>query len=215
MSAIALDLTVREKQGTLQAKKIRRQGLVPGIFYFHGKESIPFTVVSKELQATLGQESALIDIHFSSGDNRKCVVREVQFDPITHAILHIDLMGIKLDEKITVSVPVHLTGTPAGVKTDGGILQQVIRELEIECLPGDIPEAIEIDVTPLGIGDSLQVSALPAAKFTILAEPERTIATVSALRQAEEAPVVTEEVAGEGEPEVITRRGESEGVKEG
>lgn len=213
MSAIALELTVREKHGTIQAKKIRRQGLVPGIFYFHGKEAVPFTATSKDLQATLGHESALLDVHFSSGDKRKCIVRELQFDPITHAILHVDLMGIQLDEKIKVSVPVHLTGIPVGVKTDGGILQQVIRELDIECLPGDIPEAIEIDVTGLGIGDSVQVSSITTDKYTIMAEPERTLATVSALRQAEEAPVVSEETTAE--PEIITRRAESEDGKEG
>jgi large subunit ribosomal protein L25 len=209
MSANVLELTVREKHGTQQAKKIRRAGDVPGIFYFHGKESIPFSVNSKSLLATLSKESTLLDVRFNTGDNRKCIVRDVQYHPINHAIIHIDFMGIKLDEKITVSVPVHFTGTSIGVKNDGGILQQVLRELEIECLPGDIPEAIELDVTALAIGDSLTVADVATKNFIILGEGERTIVTVTAPRATEEA-VVVEAVEGAAEPELIGRKAEEE-----
>lgn len=209
MSANLLELTVREKHGTRQAKKVRRAGDVPGIFYFHGKESIPFTVNGKALQSTLGKETTLLDVHFNTGDNRKCIVRGIQYHPISHAIIHIDFMGIKLDEKITVSVPIHLTGTASGVKNDGGILQQVLREIEIECLPGDIPESIDLDVTALNIGDSLTVSDLTTGKFVILGEADRTIVTITAPRAAEE-PVAVEVPEGEAEPELVGRKAEEE-----
>ncbi|HOT98845.1 MAG TPA: 50S ribosomal protein L25 [bacterium] len=208
MSAQVLELTVREKHGTQQAKKVRRAGDVPGIFYFHGKESIPFTVNGKSLQSTLAKEATLLDVRFSTGDLRKCIVRDIQYHPINHAIIHIDLMGIKLDEKITVSVPVHFVGVSTGVKNDGGILQQVLRELEIECLPADIPEAIELDVTALAIGDALTVSDVVTKNYVILGEPDRTIVTVSAPRAVEEAPVEVEE--GAAEPELVGRKPEGE-----
>ncbi len=208
MSAQALELTVREKHGTQQAKKVRRAGDVPGIFYFHGKEAISFTVNGKSLATTLSKEPTLLDVHFSSGDNRKCIVRDVQYHPINHAIIHIDLMGIKLDEKITVSVPVHFVGVSTGVKNDGGILQQVLRELEIECLPTDIPEAISLDVTALGVGDALTVSDVVTKNFVILGESDRTIVTVSAPRATEEA--ATEAQEGAAEPELVGRKPEGE-----
>lgn len=208
MSAHVLELTIREKHGTQQAKKVRRAGEVPGIFYFHGKESIPFTVNGKALQGTLAKEAALLDVHFNTGDNRKCIVRDIQYHPINHAIIHIDFMGIKLDEKLTISVPVHLTGTSIGVKNDGGILQQVLREIEIECLPGDIPEGIDLDITELAIGDALTVSDITTDKYIILGEPDRTIVTITAPRAAEEE-AVTEEPAS-AEPELVGRKAEGE-----
>lgn len=206
MSAHVLELALREKHGTQQAKKTRRAGEVPGIFYYHGKDSIPFTVNAKSLQATLAKEATLLDVRFSNGDNRKCIVRDIQYHPISHAIIHLDLMGIKLDEKITVAVPVHLIGISTGVKNDSGILQQVLREIEIECLPGDIPESIELDVTNLGLGDALTIADVTTKNYLILGDPDRTIVTVSASRAAEEL------VEGEGsaEPELVGRKAEAE-----
>jgi large subunit ribosomal protein L25 len=213
MSANVLELVLREKHGTQQAKKVRRAGDVPGIFYFHGKESIPFSVNGKTLMATLSKEPTLIDVHFNTGDNQKCIVRDTQYHPISHAIIHIDFMGIQLDEKITVSVPVHFTGISIGVKNDGGILQHVMREIEIECLPGDIPEAIELDVTELGLGDSLTVADVVTKNFVIIGEPDRTIVTIAIPRAVEEA--VVEEVAAESgaEPELVGRKPEAEEEK--
>jgi large subunit ribosomal protein L25 len=115
-------------------------------------------------------------------------------------------MGIKLDEKITVSVPVHLTGISTGVKNDGGILQQVLREIEIECLPGDIPESIDLDITALAIGDALTVSDIQTDKYVILGESDRTIVTITAPRAAEEEVVVEEAAAAE--PELVGRKAE-------
>lgn len=206
MSEILLELERREKTGTGYVKKLRRQGKVPGIFYFHGKESIPFAVSYKSLHKIIGKESALIDAKFSDNDIRKCIVREIQFDPIDHSILHVDLMGILLSEKITVTVPIHLTGTPFGVKSEGGILQQMMREVEVECLPTDIPEAITLDVSDLKIGDALQLKDITADKFRVIGDLDRIVATVTTLRVTQE--VVTEEAATAAEPEVISRRAE-------
>lgn len=207
-----LELEKREKTGTGYVKKLRREGKIPGVFYFHGKESIPVTVLRKSLQEIMGKESSLIDAKFANGDKRKCIVRNVQFDPIDHSILHVDLMGILMSEKITVTVPIHISGTPAGVKNEGGILQQMMREIEIECLPNDIPEVIELDVSELNIGDSLHATAIQAEKFKIIGDLDRTIASVSALRVAQE--IIEEEEEEAEEPEVIGKEEKEEGEEE-
>jgi large subunit ribosomal protein L25 len=208
MSENVLELTKREKSGTAYANQLRRAGQVPGVFYFHGEQAMPFLVAQKNLQTALSQKSTLIDVRFKDGDKdgeeRKCILRDIQYDPLTHAILHIDFMGILLSEKISVSVPLRLIGTPVGVKTDGGIMQQLMREVEIECLPTDIPEAIDLDVAELKIGDSLHLTDLVVNQFKVLGDLNRAVVSISQLRIVEEAPVVAE--VETAEPEVITAR---------
>ncbi len=212
MSEMLLELEKREKTGSGYVKKLRREGKVPGIFYFHGQESIPFTVSRKALHKIIGKESSLIDAKFSDKDIRKCIIRHIQFDPIDHSILHVDLMGISMSEKITVSVPLHLTGTPIGVKAEGGILQQLMREVEIECLPTDIPESITLDVSALKVGDSLHLNDIKTDNYRIIGDLDRAVASVSMLRAAAE--VVTEEAPTAAEPEVIGRRAAAEEEEE-
>jgi len=205
MSEQVLELSKREKSGSAYANQLRRAGEVPGVFYFHGEQALPFTVAQKKLQTALSQKSTLIDVKFKDGEERKCIVRDIQYDPLTHAILHVDFMGILLSEKISVSVPLRLNGTAVGVKTDGGILQQLMREIEIECLPTDIPETIDLDVTELKIGDSLHLTDIVADRFKVLGDLNRAVVSVSQLRIVEEAPVAVPETET-AEPEVITAR---------
>ena len=141
---------------------------------------------------------------------KKCVIREIQFDPLNAKPIHIDLMGILLTEKVTVSVPIHLNGTPVGVKNAGGILQHVVREIEILCLPTDIPPHIEVDVTDLDIGDSIHLSDISMDKIELTGEQEMVIATVSAPRIVEEEVVEEEEEEVSAEPEVISKAEETE-----
>jgi len=213
MSETLLKLETRKNLGTLNAKRYRREGMVPGIYYFHGQEVTPFTVGKKDLLAFMGQESSLIDVVFDGKTKKKCIIREIQFDPIDNSPLHLDLMGIMLTEKIHVSVPIHLLGTPTGVKNQGGIMQQVLRELEIECLPTDIPEHVDLDVSSLDIGGSVHLSDLGVPNIKILGDMHRVIATVSAPRITEEKPVEEAEV-GPAEPEVISKRPENEEEEE-
>jgi len=210
MAEITLNVKSREDIGTQSVKKLRRQDLIPGIYYFHGGENIPFAVERTELRSIWGHESGLLTIVFDGKNQKKGVIRDIQFDPVKGMPIHLDLMGIKMTEKIQISVHVHLIGTPEGVKNAGGILQQTLREIEVECLPSDIPEGIDVDVSELAIGDSIDVSAVTPDNFTILADPTTVIATVSAPRVLAEEEVKEEAEEGEEEmePEVLSQKPE-------
>lgn len=210
MSELKLALETRKATGKEIAKKLRREGKIPGIYYHHGEEPVPFSVDRKAVQTLLGHDTALINLTFDGKNPKKSVIREMQYDPITNQPIHIDLMGIKMSEKLTVMVPVHLVGTPVGVKTSGGVLQHLIREIEVECFPTDIPDSIEVDVTDLDIGDSVHVSKISIEKVDILADEDQVIANVVAPR------IVETEIAEEGEeemePEVVGKeKAEEEG----
>ncbi len=206
MLEIALDIKTRKEKGKQYTKKLIREGKIPGVYYFRGKENIPFIVEQKQVQSLAGHESGLITVNVDGKQEKKCVIREIQYDPINAKPIHVDLMGILLTEKVTVTVPIHLIGTPVGVKNAGGILQHIVREIEIQCLPADIPQNIEVDVTNLDIGDSAHIADIKTEKIEILSEHEMVIATVGAPRIAEEA--VSEEAAAE--PEVISKDEEEE-----
>jgi len=140
--------------------------------------------------------------------DRKAIIREIQRDPLNGAILHFDLQHTALTEKVTVDVPIVVVGVPTGVKDFGGILEHILREVKVECLPTEIPPKVEIDVTALKIGDSIHVSDLVMEKVTILTDLERPVVTVVP-PAAEEVPVeaVAPEVA---EPELIGKKEEAE-----
>ncbi len=211
MSDLNLSLETRTETGKGVAKKLRREAKIPGVYYFHGEESVPFSVDRKAIQTLIGHESALIDITFDGKSNKKCVIRELQFDPLTSQPIHIDLLGIKMTEKISVTVPVHLIGTPEGVKTGGGVLQHQTREIEIQCLPSDIPDSIEVDIAELEIGDGAFVSDIDIENVEILSDSELVIANVVAPRLVEEETVAEEEELEEGaEPELVGKEEDEE-----
>ncbi len=195
--------------GKKVVKSLRREGKVPGIYYHHGEESIPVAVDAKALRTVAHAESSLIDLEFSDGRKAKCVIREVQRDPVRGEFLHVDLMGIRLAESVTVEVPVHVVGVPVGVKDKGGVLQQALRHVEIECLPLDIPEFVEIDVSGLDIQDSLHVSDLQLEGIKILTDPEQLVVTVRPPRVHAEVVEEAVEEEAEAQPEVIGRESES------
>jgi large subunit ribosomal protein L25 len=209
MSELNLSLETRKITGKEFAKKLRKDGKIPGIYYHHGEEPILFSVERKAVQTLLGQESSLLDIAFDKKDSKKSVIREIQFDPITNQPIHIDLMGIKMTEKLSVTVPVHLLGIAAGVKNEGGILQHLIRDIEIECLPSDIPDNIEIDISELNIGQGVQVSNIEIERVKILEDADKVVANVIAPRIIEEEVVAEEEEEGV-EPEVVGEEAEQE-----
>jgi large subunit ribosomal protein L25 len=201
MAEAILNVTIRQDIGKKAARQLRRTGAIPGIYYTRGEDSVAVAVDERALRSVLLSKANIVDLNFGGGGkNAKCVIREIQWDPITSRPLHVDLMGIKLTEKITIEVPVRLVGTAAGVK-DGGILQVMLRELEVECLPLDIPEDIPIDVSGLNIQDAVHVSDIQIEKVKLLNDPEQVIVTVLPPR-LEEAPAAApaEEAA---EPEVI------------
>jgi large subunit ribosomal protein L25 len=193
----------RTGQGT---RAIRREGRVPGIYYIHGETNIPFTVTGKSLQPLIfTTESHIINLKFADGAEKKCILRDVQFDPVSDLPVHVDLQGLLEDEEITLEIPVVITGgTPQGVK-DGGILQQSIRRLRISCLPKHIPNHIEVNAEGLTMNHFVHVRDIKIPDVTILANEDDTILGVIPPTVEKEA---TPEAAVEGaaaEPEVITK----------
>lgn len=202
MSEVALSVSAREKIGKSEAKRLRREGMVPGVYYFHGKDAMHFAVDSKILRGILSSDNNVIDIKLGRRKALPSIVKEIQKDPISGQLLHIDLMGVNLDEKVIVEVPVHIVGTAVGSKA-GGVLQVSLRHIEVECLPLDIPDAIDVDVSELDINDSISVSVLQVDKVEILNDPDTTIASVLPPRLEEELEEEEEEIDEEAEPEVV------------
>lgn len=199
---------MREGRGKETARKLRTKGLIPAVFYGSHARTIPLTVDPKELLLSLQTEAGgnvLIDLEIKKDDQseRKVVmVKELQFDTLQKRPLHTDFYEVAMDVFVTVEVPIHLVGKPEGTKM-GGILEQVRRTIEIECLPGDIPKSIDLDVRSLKIGDSVHVKDIQVEKAKILTESNFTIATV--------VPPLTEEKKAE---EVVTEAAEGAEAKE-
>lgn len=210
-----LQVEMRDGRGKGDARKLRADGRIPANIYGHGIDSIAVAASAHEFNALTSKisvENTLVELQLE-GKSRPVLIREIQRHPYKSLVLHVDFFAIRADEKIKVSVPVHVTGTASGVKNSGGVLQQALHEVEIEVLPNEIPEAFEIDVSALEIGDSLHVSDLDTMGFETAEAPERTIVTVQPPRVIEEPEDAEEDLeALEGvEPEVITARDEEDG----
>lgn len=177
MAEAELHVELRDKTGHQTAKALRRAGRIPAIFYFRGEDSVPLSVDAKELMRLIQSEVNILNVVFPDGKIRKSILREVQRDPVNDDVQHVDIMGIKLTEKVRLSIPIILMGTPAGVK-EGGILEHLLREVEIEGLPLDLPEHIEVDVNDLMIGDVITLENIPAEKFRFVTEIHHAIANV-------------------------------------
>ncbi len=211
---VSLAASPRQATGKGAARQARFKGKVPGVIYGHGRDSQPLEVEAKALEKALhGIEPASTIIELTvDGKRTKTLIREIQRHPVRPDIIHVDFYEIHAEEKVTLKVPVHLAGSPDGVRNAGGVLDQVTREVEIEVLPENIPDRVELEVTALKIGDSLHVRDLQIPNATILTAPELTIATVVPPR-AEEVAAPTPEAAAEvAEPELIrkVREGEEE-----
>jgi len=193
------------------ARRVRREGKVPAVVYGAGKDALPVSVdprqVSRILHSQTGHNT-VFDLTVG-GELTKAMIVDWQYEPIKGSLLHIDLKRIAMDKKLTVKVPIELVGEPAGVKQQGGILEQISREVEVECLPGDIPNEIQLDVSQLVFGTVLRVIDLPKDdKIKFLTDPDQPVAHVITVKE-EEAPTV-DAVAGEAaaapaEPEVIKK----------
>ncbi len=213
MKELVVDVKPREALGKNASRRLRRQGMIPGIVYGAKKEPVPVTVDPRKILEIIHSESGvntIFQVSLAAKDARRHVmIKEYQVDPVKGDLLHADFLRIQMDEVIEVEVPVQVTGEAAGVKLDGGILEHVIREVRVSCLPGDIPEHVAIDVTALKIGDALRVSDLPKSdRYRILTDPEQTLVVVSPPAKEEEvAPAAGAEAAPAApvEPEVIKK----------
>ena len=196
MAEADLHIELRDKKHQ-KAKMLRRSGRIPGIFYAHNEDSVPFSVDEKELQHILHREVNILNIIFPTEKPRKSILREIQRDPVTGSVIHVDVMGIKLTEKIRMTIPIVLKGAPKGVK-EGGILEHLLREVEVEGLPLEIPEHVEVDVSELQIGDNVTLERIPQDKFRFIIDSHHAVANVIHPKVVVEEPkVVTEEIAPE------------------
>lgn len=190
MATTIIKAKKRTESGSRYNRRLRRSGEVPGVYYIHGEAPVALTFDHHDLNLFLHQSHALVDLRVE-GDRatRKCVIKDIQYHPVTEDILHVDLMGVKMGEKFTVSVPVHLVGEPIGLKA-GGILEAPVRELDIECMPEHLPEQLEVDISNLNVGDSISVEDLKFDHITILNDPHEVIVLVDVPRVVEEKAVV-------------------------
>ncbi|MCE5249278.1 50S ribosomal protein L25 [bacterium] len=197
----------REQKGKQAAKQLRREGLIPGILYGPGEEPSMLTINMKELLNLLHAFGRNVIVNLGVDTSKKKIkafIYDIQHDPISGDIIHVDLKHINLKEKIRISVPVQLTGVPEGVKNEGGILEHSLHTLEILCLPVNIPERITIDVSGLHLGDAVHIGDIATTDFEFISEKTSTVVHVIAPKIAK---VVEEAPAEEGElpaePEVI------------
>ena len=216
-----LEATARTPGTKNDARRVRVAGKVPAVVYGEGKESMPVSLdprqVTKILNSKTGHNT-IFDLSVG-GENTKAMIVDWQYEPIKGSLLHIDVKRIAMDKLLRVEVPIVLKGESAGVKAQGGILEQMLREVEIECLPGDIPSAIEADVSELVFGKVLRVGDLPQnAKIKYITDENQPVVHITTVK--EEVVAAPEAVAAEAgavtaEPEVIKKgKQETEGEEE-
>jgi len=221
MEKVLLKAAVREEQGKIFCKHLRKSGQVPGIVYKDGKEGLKLQVENKDLWHALhtdAGENAIItlDIFGEKSSQKTVIVQFVQTDPINDKFIHVDFREISLKDKLKVNVPISIKGEAKGVVEEDGVLNQVIWEIEVECLPTDIPEHIDVHVNDLEMNDSIHIKDLtPLEGVEFLGDPEQVIVGVNPPKEEEE--VVEEAVEGEEgvEPEVIKKgkKEEEEGAE--
>ena len=209
-----LETTKRDGRGKNEARRLRASGQIPAVVYGAKKDGeapvgTAVAVNPKELLRILHSDSGantLITLKGDIGGGSRVMVREYQLDPVTLALLHADFYALAMDKAITVTVPIQLTGTPVGVKLQGGIVDFVTREIEVESLPTEIPENVTIDISDLALNQAVRVRDLPEnPKWKPVSEPDTMIVHVVVLRVEEAAPAAEPAAAVAAEPEVIKK----------
>ena len=191
----------RKELGTRANRRLREAGMLPGVIYGHKEAIVPVTLAKKEVVDHLTRGAHLFDLTLE-GKNEKVLVKEVQYDHLGMEVIHVDFARVSLDEKVKVTVPLELKGTPKG-EADGGVLQQVIKELEVECLVTEIPDAIRHNISEMALNDVVHISDLKLpAGVKVLQDAELIVASVKEILEVV-APVAEE---GAAEPEVIGRK---------
>jgi len=222
MDQIVVEATPREDRGKNSARRMRRTGNVPAVLYGGHEEAVTVSVNTKQLGVILRSESGhntIFKVKLPSGEHT-VIVKDWQVDPVVGSLLHVDLLRIAMDVRMRVKVPVHTFGDPQGVKLQGGIFEIVTREVEIECLPSEIPSEFRVDVSGLMLNQQLRAGDLPVdkEKIVLLTDPTRVLAHVVPLRVEEEKPAeaVAAEATTAAEPEVIKKgKKEAEEGEEG
>ncbi len=215
MQEVVLTADLRESTGK-HAKISRAKGMVPGVYYAHGEGNLSIEVPQGTLQQLLASSQArIIALQLKDGTSKRCILRDVQYDPVSDRPIHFDLQGLKENEKLTVEIPISLTGgIPVGVR-DGGMLQQFVHKLRISCLPKDIPARIEIAVGELAINDFIHVSDLNIPEVTILDTAEKAVVGVMPPHIVKEAEVTEAAAPAVTEPELVGKGKKAEEGAEG
>jgi len=214
MEEIFLDVERREELGRSKVKDLREKGFIPAVIYGENKESYPVKASHRQLLQLLHQhrlENVVINIRMKDDEKlkpRSCLIKEIQYDPIKGDILHIDFNEISLTKLIKVNIPVVTKGEPIGVKLEGGALEHILWEVEVECLPTDMPKDIEVDVSQMKIGDDIHIKDINfPPNIKVLNNPEVVVLSVAAPIK-EEIPVAPVEGEEKLEPEVIKEKKE-------
>jgi large subunit ribosomal protein L25 len=218
MAELTLEVVRREKTGKEIAGKLRQEGKIPAVVYGGHREPVAITVDRKTVSEMIqksehGVRSIFLLKMTGSDQQRHAMIKDIQIDPISRRMTHIDFVRVAMDEKVRVTIPVHLSGTALGVK-EGGILDWQVRELHVECLPNEIPDTIEVDVTPLGHHQYYRISDLKLPETVkVLDDPERVVVGVTLARaEVVEPTAATELGVTAAEPEVI-KKGKPEDEK--
>jgi large subunit ribosomal protein L25 len=215
----------RDERGKNEARRLRRTGRVPAVLYGGGGEPVTLAIETAQARQMLrtAEHNVIYELKVEGADSARAMLKDYVVDPIRGDLLHLDLQRVAMDVAIRVRVRVQTVGDPQGVKLQGGIFERVAREIEVECLPGDIPEGIEVDVSAMTIGEQLRAADLPIdpSKVRLLTDPQRVLAHVVAPTKEEEAApeaavAAVTEAAAPAEPEVIKKvRKEAEEGEEG
>ena len=208
----------RESIGSAANKFLRRNGKVPANYYYKETDNINLILDSKNLYHALHSGHHIFEVEVE-GDTQYVMIKEIQFHPVNESVLHVDLMRVRRDVKITIAVPIHLEGEAVGVE-EGGVLSQIITSIDIECLPTDVPEFITLDTTELEMNSSLSVADITVSgEITIITDEEQVIATITPPKEEEEPVVELEEdeerEEGEETAEGETAEGDGEDKAEG
>ena len=218
MAEVSLEVTRREKTGKEIAKKLRRDGKVPAVVYGGKREPVAIEVDRKAVSELIqksehGVRSVFLLKMAGTDQQRHAMIKDITINPISRKMTHIDFIRVAMDETVRVTVPVHVVGTALGVKVGGGILDFQVRELHVECLPNAIPDAIDVDVTPLEGHSYYRIKDLTLPEgVKVLDDPERVVVGVTHAK-AEAEPVAAEGAATVAEPELSVKKGKGEDEK--
>jgi large subunit ribosomal protein L25 len=221
MEELFLDAEIREEIGKGKTKGLRDKGFIPAVIYADGKDALSLKLSNRQLVRLVHQhriEGVIINLNIKDDKKHKsrpCLIKEIQHDPVHGEIVHVDFNQISLTKEIKVNVPIIAKGEPVGVKLEGGSLEHVLWEIEVECLPVNIPKDIEVDVSLLKLGESVHVRDITAPSgVKILNDPGAIVLSVAAPMK-EEVPLETVEGEGKQEPEVIKEKKEVPEAAEG
>ena len=212
-----LEATKRQELGTRAARRIRSEGGLPAVLYGHKRDTVHLTVPLKAFEIMFGHGARLVDIEIG-GTQEPAIIKDLQYDSMGDHIMHIDFARVAMDEKITVTVPVELHGLAIGT-THGGVLDHVLVDIEVSCLPGDIPDCVRVEVAHLDVGDVVHVRDVEAPPgCELLQDADSAVVTIHASAAAVSAAEEEEDLGialGTAEPEMIGRTKEEGGENEG